>query len=171
MIDPVQDFLKNVQAYADAEWPAHRDRIRAALPGAAVPDKLIVPGLRPDNPQNKPFNKGEALLGAAVQKRGLQYQWGGIGNPSFDCSGLTQWAARNVGSAIGRTTYDQVHDGYSVPFKEVQIGDLLFSRFSNPTRPEHVSIWAGNGKVFEAGNPLDFYNWGDRGYFEVRRVV
>lgn len=175
-LDPIQEFLKNVQEFSDKEWPLHRDRIRAVLPGVAIPDRLLVPGLVAEaSPAPSGSNRGEQILGKASSKRGLPYQWGGVGNPSFDCSGLTQWAANEVGIRIGRTTYDQVKNGIEVPFGEVQIGDLVFSRFSDTDgvmeTPEHVSIWAGNGKVFEAGDPIGYYNWGDRGYVRVRRIV
>lgn len=175
-IDPVQEFLKDVQQFADKEWPLHRDRLRGVFPQVSIPDRIIVPGLVPEaEPPQSNSDRGNALLGKAASKRGLPYQWGGTGNPSFDCSGLTQWSAAQVGISIGRTTYDQLRNGIEIPFSDVRVGDLVFSRFSDTDgvmeTPEHVSIWAGNGKVFEAGDPLGYYNWGDRGYVRVRRIV
>lgn len=167
------------QKHADSSWPDLRDRLRAALPPEAkvfVPERFIVPGAAPKPAAPQPSSGvNEAFLAKATVHRGKRYQWGGTGNPSFDCSGLTQWAAREVGIEIGRTTYYQIHDGYEVPFSDVRIGDLVFSRFSDTDgvmeTPEHVSIWAGNGKVFEAGDPIDYYNWGNRGYVRVRRIA
>jgi len=150
---------------------AHRqlDEVLPKISGLEVPDLPKLPDLeRP--PVRKAVPMGERILGSAAAHRGLAYQWGGTGNPSFDCSGLTQRAHADNGITIGRTTYDQIKNGREIPWGQQQIGDLIFSRFSAPGVPEHVSIWAGNGKVFEAGNPLDYYAWGDRGTVRVRRM-
>ena len=174
--DPIQEFLRRVQEFTDREWPARRDNLQLVFPGVPIPTRLIVPGLIEEAAPAAPVSdKGEQILGKAASKRGMPYQWGGTGNPSYDCSGLTQWAAGELDIRIGRTTYDQIKDGVEVPFDQVRVGDLVFSRFSDTDcvmeTPEHVSIWAGNGKVFEAGDPIGYYNWGERGYVRVRRIV
>ncbi|CAM5413898.1 hypothetical protein SAVIM338S_02205 [Streptomyces avidinii] len=87
-------------------------------------------------------------LRAAVTKNGGSYVRGGTGPNAFDCSGLTQWAYRQAGIKIGRTTFDQVKDGQKVGLGELQPGDLVF--YSNL---QHVGLYAGNGKVFHAANP------------------
>ncbi|MEV6951362.1 NlpC/P60 family protein [Streptomyces sp. NPDC051183] len=87
-------------------------------------------------------------LRAAVTKNGASYVRGGTGPNAFDCSGLTQWAYRQAGIKIGRTTYDQVKDGQKISLSELQPGDLVF--YSNL---QHVGLYAGNGKVFHAANP------------------
>ena len=170
------NFLEVAQRVADEEWPKFKETFGHLLPpGITLPERFIIPGAPAPSPKIpgtvQALNLGEQLLGKAMQQRGRPYQWGGTGNPSFDCSGLTQWAARGVGINIGRTTYQQIQDGVEIPFDQVAIGDLVFSRWSDVNTPEHVSIWAGNGKVFEAGDPIGFYNWGDRGFTRVRRVT
>lgn len=116
-------------------------------------------------------SKGSRVLAHARKHTGKPYQWGGTGNPSFDCSGLTQWSYRQEGIEIGRTTFDQIKNGREIPFEEAQDGDLIFSRFSD-RGPEHVSInIAGPDKVFEAGDPIGEYAWGDRGTVIVKRYV
>ncbi|MET9466248.1 MULTISPECIES: C40 family peptidase [unclassified Streptomyces] len=87
-------------------------------------------------------------LRAAVTKNGGTYVRGGTGPNAFDCSGLTQWAYRQAGITIGRTTFDQVKEGPKVSLSELQPGDLVF--YSNL---QHVGLYAGNGKVFHAANP------------------
>ena len=117
--------------------------------------------------------KGARVVASARKHTGKPYQWGGTGNPSFDCSGLTQFAYRDaLGIDIGRTTYDQIKNGKEVAFEDAQDGDLIFSNFSAPNRPEHVSInIAGPDKVFEAGDPIGEYPWGNRGTVTVKRYV
>lgn len=166
-------FLDTLQFEADARWP---DFLKSVPPELKpfLPERLIIPGANISS-GNPTAPRGEILLGNAVKHRGKPYVWGGDSISTFDCSALTQRAARDMGIMIGRTTYDQIHDGIEVPFAGVQIGDLVFSRFSDTDgvweTPEHVSIWAGNGKVFEAGNPIDFYAWGNRGVVRVRRIA
>lgn len=161
-IDQIVSSAKGVLGLDPATVRAEAERLIPRVPdapwAAAAPSpQRLVP-------------LGEAILGNAVAHRGKRYTWGGNGIDAFDCSALTQRAHRDVCIAIGRTTYDQISQGREIPWGEQQIGDLIFSRFSAPNRPEHVSIWAGNGKVFEAGDPLDFYAWGDRGVVRVRRM-
>lgn len=136
-------------------------------PPQATPAPITAPG--------NVSPRGETLLAKAAVHRGLPYTWGGDGVSTFDCSALTQRAAGDIGIHIGRTTYEQIKAGYEVNWGQREIGDLVFSRFSDTDgvweTPEHVSIWAGNGKVLEAGNPIDYYTWGDRGTVRVRRVV
>ncbi|MFF8270732.1 NlpC/P60 family protein [Streptomyces sp. NPDC016562] len=87
-------------------------------------------------------------LRAAVTKNGSAYVRGATGPNAFDCSGLTQWAYRQAGVSIGRTTWDQVKEGPKISLSELQPGDLVF--YSNL---QHVGLYAGNGKVFHAANP------------------
>ncbi|MGW6707153.1 NlpC/P60 family protein [Streptomyces sp. NPDC054956] len=87
-------------------------------------------------------------LRAAVTKNGASYVRGGTGPNAFDCSGLTQWAYKQAGITIGRTTYDQVKNGRKISLSELQPGDLVF--YSSLS---HVGLYAGNNKVFHAANP------------------
>lgn len=67
------------------------------------------------------------------------------GYRAFDCSGFTQWAFRQVGISLGRTTYDQIKNGKEVSVNSVKPGDLLF--FSNLG---HVGMYIGDGKWIES---------------------
>ena len=69
------------------------------------------------------------------------------GYRAFDCSGLMQWGFRQVGINIGRTTYDQIYNGYEVSLSNLQPGDLLFNKDIS-----HVGMYVGNGQWIEAPN-------------------
>ena len=69
------------------------------------------------------------------------------GYRAFDCSGLMQWGFRQVGINIGRTTYDQINNGYEVSLSSLKPGDLLF--YSNLG---HVGMYIGNGQWIESPN-------------------
>ena len=70
------------------------------------------------------------------------------GYRAFDCSGLMQWAFRQAGVNLGRTTYDQINNGYEISKNSAKPGDLLF--FSNLG---HVGMYMGNGKWIESPKP------------------
>ena len=90
-----------------------------------------------------PVNTG--LLKAAESQLGKPYVFGsGPSTDSFDCSDLIQWAYKQIGINIPRTTFDQIKVGRSVKGKPLKPGDLVFP--SN----HHVVMYVGNGKVIAA---------------------
>ncbi|HEU5356689.1 MAG TPA: NlpC/P60 family protein [Actinocrinis sp.] len=107
----------------------------------------------------------------AKSKIGIYYQWGGIGNPGYDCSGLSQAAWKAAGVQLGRTTYDQVNNGYAVAaiLSNLQPGDLIF--YENN---EHMAIYVGNGLVVHApstGYQIQYAPWNMLPIDAVRRVI
>lgn len=81
---------------------------------------------------------------AALSKLGRPYVWGATGPNQFDCSGLVQWAYRQAGVSLDRTTYDQINDGVAVARSQIRPGDLVFPHTG------HVQMAIGNGMVVEA---------------------
>jgi cell wall-associated NlpC family hydrolase len=82
---------------------------------------------------------------AALGKIGSPYGWGATGPDSFDCSGLVQWAYKQAGVSLPRSTYSQETVGTSVSQSNLQPGDLIFFNGG-----EHVGIYIGGGKVVHA---------------------
>lgn len=85
----------------------------------------------------------EKMVQAALSKLGTPYVWGATGPDVFDCSGLTQWAAKQAGYSISRTTYTQVNDGSPV-VGQPQRGDLVFPEAG------HVVIALGGDQCVHA---------------------
>ncbi|MEZ0366603.1 C40 family peptidase [Mycobacterium sp. pUA109] len=81
---------------------------------------------------------------AALSRLGRPYVWGAAGPHQFDCSGLTQWAYRQAGLHLDRTTYQQIHQGIAVPRGQVRPGDLVFPNAG------HVQLAIGHNLVVEA---------------------
>jgi cell wall-associated NlpC family hydrolase len=111
-----------------------------------------------------------AAVAYAKSKIGIYYQWGGTGMPGYDCSGLTQAAWAAAGVSLGRTTYDQVNDGYAVAanLANLQPGDLIFYNGN-----EHMAIYVGNGLVVHApstGYRIQYAPWNMLPIDSVRRV-
>ena len=91
------------------------------------------------------------------------------GYRAFDCSGLMQWSFGQAGVSIGRTTYDQIYDGYGVNVNSAKPGDLLI--YANK---EHVGMYIGNGQWIESPYPGGYVRisnvpWSRIGY--ARRVL
>lgn len=88
----------------------------------------------------------------ALAQLGKPYVWGATGPTGYDCSGLTGTAWRAAGVAIGRTTYEQVHDGTATTLQGLAPGDLILTPGSDGTlaAPGHVGMYIGDGRVVEA---------------------
>ncbi len=97
---------------------------------------------------------GEAVVAAAMRTLGVPYRWGGSDPASgLDCSGLVQWAYRQAGMEVPRTTADQIHAGVSVEVTDLQPGDLIFTRGGRAGAVRdggHVAIYAGGGMEIAA---------------------
>lgn len=138
------------------------------------PQDTLAPGdLKITTDRMSSLAHGQAVVAAALTQQGKPYGWGATGPDAWDCSALAQFAYRvATGTEIGRTTYDQIKGGREIPFEEAQAGDLIFSNFSSPTTPEHVSInMDGPDDVLEAGDPVGIYKWGNRGAVIVKRYL
>ncbi|PYC82571.1 hypothetical protein C7C46_09410 [Streptomyces tateyamensis] len=88
-----------------------------------------------------------------ISKLGMPYQWGGTGDPSYDCSGLMMRAYEAAGLTIHRTTYEQVYDGTPIySASQLKPGDLIFLAGSDgtPTNPGHVGMYLGSNLVLDA---------------------
>lgn len=85
------------------------------------------------------------------------YVWGNEGPNSFDCSGLVFAAYRAAG--LDWTQWDRVNSRiyYSwtkrVPLNQLVPGDLIFYSYqANISTIHHITIYAGNGMMWEAHN-------------------
>lgn len=85
------------------------------------------------------------------------YVWGNEGPNSFDCSGLVYAAFRSAG--LGYPGWDRVNSRiyYSwtkrVPLNELVPGDLLYYSYkADISTIHHITIYAGNGMMWEAHN-------------------
>lgn len=70
----------------------------------------------------------------------------GAANPStgeFDCSGFVNWAFKQAGISVGRSTDSLVGQGSAVSPGQMRPGDLVF--FNTYKTNGHVGIYLGNG--------------------------
>lgn len=112
------------------------------------------------------------IIAYASNFLGTPYLWGGT-SPStgFDCSGFTQYVYAHFGIGLGRTTYDQINDGYGVSKDELQAGDLVF--FGKGGDPTHMGMYVGNGTYIHAprtGDVIKISSVDRPDYITARRV-
>lgn len=93
-----------------------------------------------------PSPRGVAALALAATQTGKPYVWGGTGPHGWDCSGLVQWAFRQVGVDMPRTTWQQATVGTPVPFGALAPGDVVVLNAD----ASHVGIYAGFGQILNA---------------------
>ena|GEM_PF-2054952 len=94
---------------------------------------------------------GSKIAAQALSKNGYPYVYGATGPNAFDCSGLTQWAHRQIGISIGRTVTTQLADGTSIFQNNLQLGDLVFYTTDGSGSASHVGIYIGSGQFIHAG--------------------
>ena len=83
------------------------------------------------------------------------YVWGDEGPNSFDCSGLVYAAYKSAG--LGWPNWDRLNSGLyytytkQIPLAQMEPGDLLFYSYKGTISTiHHISIYAGNGMMWEA---------------------
>jgi cell wall-associated NlpC family hydrolase len=93
---------------------------------------------------------------------GKSYVLGASGPSSYDCSGLTQAAFKQLGVTLPRTSQEQSTQGTPVSMDALQEGDMLY--WGGAGSAYHVGIYVGGGKFIGAQNsstgvvekPLDY---------------
>lgn len=91
-------------------------------------------------------SKAEQVLAIAKQYVGTPYVSGGTSPSGWDCSGYTSFVYSKVGVNLPRTSGAQGQAGTTVSKSEAKPGDLIW-------KPGHIGIYAGNGMMYDAGNP------------------
>ncbi len=137
---------------------------RSALAGSPFPPGFdrdtLLQGLVPGS--------GTSALAAGLTRVGDPYVWGATGPDQFDCSGLVQWAFKQVGKDVPRTSSAQAQYGTPVDKDDLQPGDVVFF-YSDVS---HVGIYAGNGMMLHAstfGVPVAVAPMGSTPYHSARR--
>lgn len=92
----------------------------------------------------------DAIMKTARGKLGSAYVYGASGPDAYDCSGFTRYVYDQAGISLPRSSTAQrdwaAANGTEVSLNNAQPGDLLWW-------PGHVGIYAGNGKIIDAGTP------------------
>ena len=103
----------------------------------------------------------QGIFDEAFKYEGTAYVFGGSSPATgFDCSGLTQWCYAKVGLKLPRVAQDQYDVMTHIDLKDAKPGDLIFfhSTYDAGTYVTHVGIYAGENRMFHAGNPVGWTN-------------
>lgn len=112
---------------------------------------------------------GDIALDAAKTKVGAMYSWGAAGPYNFDCSGLVQWAYKQAGIKLPRTSFEQSHVGAPVAFQNLKPGDIVITNGGG-----HVGMYAGDGLLLNAvqsGEPVSYTHLSPDDVVTARRIV
>jgi cell wall-associated NlpC family hydrolase len=93
-----------------------------------------------------PTAAAQQAVNAALSKLGSAYVWGATGPSTFDCSGLMQWAYKQAGISLPRTSSAQAGFGTAVSRDQLQPGDLV--AYYSPV--SHIGMYLGDGKMVHA---------------------
>jgi cell wall-associated NlpC family hydrolase len=125
------------RAAADAVARKAAPRAASGTPGAGHPEAVDV----------------------ALKYLGVPYVWGGASPSGFDCSGLMQYAYRQIGIVLPRTSSQQYHVGAFIPVDKTASllpGDLVFFGYEgDPERVHHVGMYVGSGNFVHAPSTGD----------------
>lgn len=90
-----------------------------------------------------------ALIRAAAGQIGTPYRYGGNNRSGFDCSGLVQFAHRQIGIEVPRTTRQQWSQAQQPERPHLIPGDLVFFALDG-NKSRHVGIYEGGGVFIHA---------------------
>lgn len=103
------------------------------------------------NMEDESSEKIKAVIDFAYAQLGKPYKYGAVGMSSFDCSGLTVTAYRQIGVSIPRVSRDQSNFGTLIAKQDMKAGDLVF--FNTTGRGvSHVGMYVGNGEFIHASS-------------------
>ena len=125
-------------------------------------------------------SKGQQLVDEAKKYLGTKYVYGGEKPGGFDCSGLIQYVAKQLGINVPRVASDQAGAGREVGKGELQPGDLVYFKGTtgDPNKVSHIGMFVGDGKFIHApktGDVVKISNLNDSYYQEhwggARRIT
>ena len=120
----------------------------ADAPAVAAVPALPLHGLRTALP-----SRGAAFTSSVVRTAlrflGRPYQWAGVGNRGFDCSGLVYHVYAMMRLSLPRTSFAQFRDGVPVPRASLAPGDLVFFH-TYAYGASHVGIYVGGDRFVHA---------------------
>ena len=111
---------------------------------ATTPDQTS--GLRQS--RERIDSAGSRAADVALSLLGVPYRYGGATTKGFDCSGLVQYAYRQAGIQLPRTTEQQLNASKPIELRHARPGDLLF--FADRSKVSHVAIYLGEGQFVHA---------------------
>jgi cell wall-associated NlpC family hydrolase len=97
----------------------------------------------------------DTMLKRVQQFLDLPYIWGGTSSQGYDCSGLTQLIARQLGYPMQRNATTQAKDPSLLPvsYENIQPGDFVY--FSSGGKVDHAAFCIAPNKIIHAATLND----------------
>ena len=94
-----------------------------------------------------------SVVETALRVMGSPYTWGGTDDNGFDCSGLIQYAYREVGIILPRVSRDQLRTGTAVDSRldALRPGDLLGFAVEGG-QVSHIGLYVGDGQFIHSAS-------------------
>ncbi|MGP4844423.1 C40 family peptidase [Marinobacter sp. 1Y8] len=135
-------------------------------------DRTYTPPGPIENPQDAAA--ADQLWQVFERYQGTPYEYGGMSDDGFDCSGFIVTAYQEaLGRQLPRTTGMMLRAGIPVDRRQVRPGDLVF--FTIEGKEQHAGIYMGDNRFIHASSSigvtqsqLNGYYWRDR-FTQVRR--
>ncbi|WP_104092357.1 C40 family peptidase [Arthrobacter sp. GMC3] len=135
-----------------AQWQTEADSILKALGSSTVPADCPANSSGTSQP-TIPADLSQlrrAIIAYAQEGVGGTYVWGGTAFKAWDCSGYVQWVYGKAGVQLPRTEQWTAGTSTTSP----QPGDIVVQNPDGPNHWGHVGIYAGNGMMYSALNPV-----------------
>jgi cell wall-associated NlpC family hydrolase len=142
--------LKQQKEQADKQRASANAAISKQLKLINRLGRNIDPGSSKTNCSILATGRAETVLRYACAQLGKPYVFGGAGPNSFDCSGLTMMAYKQIGINLNHYVPDQYSASQRVSRANLQAGDLVFFNHNN-----HMGMYVGNGKFIQAPHTGD----------------
>ena len=151
----------------EADSETLRELYKSSAPslGSGTPaDASVTPVETPSTDKTTPVDAGdtpgsnskiETVITAAKNQLGKPYVYGAMGMSSFDCSGLTCYAFKQVGITLNRTAYAQgYNDGTKISgLSNLVRGDIVcMDTIRDSDLCDHVGIYLGGGQMIHASS-------------------
>lgn len=143
----VQDAVPAQTEGAGSETVAATSTSRA--PGRPAVRTALAPVRTSLPSRGAAFTSG--VVRTALRFLGRPYQWAGIGDRGFDCSGLVFRVFAVMGLSLPHSSFDLFRDGISVPRWALSPGDLVFFH-TYGYGASHVGIYLGADRFVHASS-------------------
>lgn len=150
--DAMQRVAKNTTKHSTAEKSSSTKRVASHTESS---HKSSMPRAnRPGSPVRvaSNYSGNSDVIDTALSKLGTRYRWGATGRGAFDCSGLVQWAYKQNGVRLPRTSAEMASAGSAVRRSDLKKGDLILFRTRRGAYVSHVGIYMGDGKFVHASS-------------------
>lgn len=127
------------------DFVSARDRIAGFVVSVALLALAACAIIEPPPPRDNPR---DVVVDEALAQLDRPYRYRGTDPSGFDAGGLVSYVFKHAGLELPAETPGQKAQGTSIPFEQLQRGDLIFYALGEQPHPEpHVGIFIGRSRM------------------------